>query len=124
MMLAAFAEGGGEDPEAGFAGRVDDAVDARTILVGREALGKLGVEACPSPAAVVAARHRPGRAAMVDAPHRENRAAVRHEEGRRVALIDRRRAGADDDLAFLLPRHIHDRKVGLLFGHDHGSQAE
>ncbi len=105
---AAFAEGGGEDPEAGFAGRVDDAVDARAVLVGREALGQLRVEARPGQAAVFAAGHRTRGAAVVDAPYREDRLVVRHQQGRRVALVDRRRAGADDHLTFFLRREIDD----------------
>ena len=61
---------------------------------------------------------------MVDAPHREDRPVIGHEQGRRVALVDRGRAGADDHLTFFLGRDIDDPKVGFIFGHDKTTQAE
>ena len=98
----ALAESGGEDPKTGFAGRIDDAVDAWAVLVGREALRQAGVEACPRFAPIIAPSHRAGGATVIDAPDREDRLAVRHQQGRRMALVKRRRARGHDHLAFLL----------------------
>ena len=114
---ATFAEGGGEDPEAGFADRVDDAINARTVLVGREPLRQGGVETCPGFAAIVAAGHRAGGAAVVDAPDREDRLAVRHQQGRRMALVKRRRACGHDHMAFPLSRKVDQWQVRLFLSH-------
>ena len=98
----ALAESSGEDPETGFTGWIDDAINARAVLVGREALWQAGVEACPRFAPIIAPSHRAGGATVIDAPDREDRLAVRHQQGRRMALVKRRRARGHDHLAFLL----------------------
>ena len=121
---AAFAEGGREDPQAGFASRVDDAIEARAVLVGREAFGQLRIESRPGQATVVAPSHRAGGATVIDAPDREDRLAVRHQQCRRMALVKRRRARGHDHLACLLPREVDHREVWLLFGREQRGQAE
>ena len=117
---ALLAKGGGEDPETGFPGRIDNAVNTRAVLVGRESLRQGGIESRPGQATIIAAGHWAGGATVVDAPDREDRLAVRHQQRRRVALVKRRRARGHDHLAFLLSRKIDQRQVRLLFGCDQG----
>jgi hypothetical protein len=96
---SAFAEGGGPDPDPRLARRIDEPVDAGTILMGRKAGGEPVVETCPGESAVFALRHGAGRATVIDAPHGVDRFAIGHQQGGGMSLIDLRGACGDDDVA-------------------------
>lgn len=61
---------------------------------------------------------------MIERPGAEDRFSVRHQQRRRVPLIDLIRSRGHDHLTILLSRQVDHREVRLLFARNQGGQAE
>ena len=113
---AAFAESGRPDPDPGFSRRIDESVNAGTVLVRRVA-GRQGlVEPRPGETAVTAFRHGSGGPAVIDAPDGEDRFLIGHQQGRGMSLVGLLRARRDDDVAVFFLRQIDEGQIGSVGG--------
>ena len=119
---AAFAKRRRPDPDPGFSRRIDEPVNAGTVLMHRVAGRQSLVEPRPGEASVTAFGHGTGGTAVIDAPDREDRFLIGHQQGRGMPLVDLLRPRRDDDVAGSFPREIDERQIGSIGGESQGRE--
>ena len=82
--------------------------------MGRISLWQNTIDPLPGSPAIHTLRHRPGRPTVIDAPHTKDRLPIRHQQSRRMPLINLFRALRDYDLPLGLTGQINQGQIRPL----------